>query len=690
MCFMAPTYQLSSVDGPCDQWATAVTTPRPAGQRGSRSGVPPLLPGNHQRADRQRCARNDSDQLTTTSSTSNTLQPATGKMGLKTTIIGTVLATLAANPATAAQPRAARPIPAPMRDLVWGKLNFLHTTDTHGWHAGHLQESQYSADWGDYVSFAEHMRQKADDLGVDLLLVDTGDRVEGNGLYDASSPKGKYYYDIYKEQDVDVICTGNHELYIASTADREYERTVENFRGRYVASNLDYVKGDGERVEMAQRYRRFRTKNQGVEVVAMGFLFDFGGNANNTVVKRVGDVVREGWFQRLMREEEKPDLWLVIGHVGVQMEEFKTVFGEIRRWNGDAPILFFGGHVHVRDATSYDERSFAMASGRYFETIGWMSVDGAIKKAEEDSKGERGLSFHRRYIDNNLLGLHHHSGLNASTFHTEHGKNVTSMIAKARKELELDYTFGCAPQDYWMTRSPYPGPDSIYTLLEEEVIPDIAVNPKRKDVPRLVIANTGAIRFDIFKGAFTRDSTYITSPFLSVLNYIPDVPYHAAKKVIKLLNNAGKIMADAHMDNEFMAIPEQLSIRESIIYDTPANPFSEDGIQKPMGQHGHEEPFLVEGYTTRDDIGDDGDDALHSRINFYVVPNCIQSELSFPEEGEPETVDLVFFDFIQPWVLMALKFSGAVYTDKDVTLYVEGTFTELFAGWIEDNWPAKC
>ena len=40
----------------------------------------------------------------------------------------------------AAQPSAASPVSAPIRGLPWGQLNFLHTTDTHGWHAGHLQE----------------------------------------------------------------------------------------------------------------------------------------------------------------------------------------------------------------------------------------------------------------------------------------------------------------------------------------------------------------------------------------------------------------------------------------------------------------------------------------------------------------------------------------------------------------------
>ncbi len=40
----------------------------------------------------------------------------------------------------AAQPTAPKPIAAPLRDLEWGQLNFLHTTDVHGWHGGHLQE----------------------------------------------------------------------------------------------------------------------------------------------------------------------------------------------------------------------------------------------------------------------------------------------------------------------------------------------------------------------------------------------------------------------------------------------------------------------------------------------------------------------------------------------------------------------
>ncbi|OIW31037.1 hypothetical protein CONLIGDRAFT_297748 [Coniochaeta ligniaria NRRL 30616] len=616
-------------------------------------------------------------------------------MALVATLLGGVLASVA----RAAQPGAASPVAAPMRDLQWGQLNFLHTTDTHGWHGGHLQESQYSADWGDYISFAHHLRKRADDEGRDLLLVDTGDRVEGNGLYDASDPKGKYYFDIYREQDVDIICTGNHELYQASTAEGEHRRTVPNFKSNYLASNLDYIDPkSGERIPMARRYKKFQTKNQKIDIVAFGFLFDFTGHANNTVVKKVRDTIKEEWFQQAIRE--KPDLFVVIGHVGVRMQEFEDIYTAIRKQNWHTPIAFFGGHAHVRDAVSFDDKAFAIASGRYMETIGWMSVDGIATKAAAENKALSGVTFKRRYIDNNLLGLYHHSGLDRDSFPTEHGRNVIKMIATARKELDLDYTYGCAPRDLWMTRSPYPSEDSIYSWLEGEVLPDVVVNEERKEKSRLAILNTGAIRFDIFKGPFTTDTTFIVSPFLSVLNYIPDVPYPVAKGVIDLLNNAGQILDAASetpdgpgpLDSRFMAIPEQFAITKSIIherkdYSAASLEQSSEG-QKPLGDDddSSRKPALVGGYTTVDDLGEDGDDAVHSPLDFYTVPNCVQAEISFPIEGEPDTVDLVFLDFIQPWVLLALKFSGGDYGAKDVSLYKNGSFTDLMAGWIKENW----
>jgi 2',3'-cyclic-nucleotide 2'-phosphodiesterase (5'-nucleotidase family) len=77
------------------------------------------------------------------------------------------------------QPDAQNATNQPKAPLEWGQINFLHTTDTHGWLEGHIKEQNYGADWGDYVSFTKGMKKKARKLGVDLLLVDTGVRTCG-------------------------------------------------------------------------------------------------------------------------------------------------------------------------------------------------------------------------------------------------------------------------------------------------------------------------------------------------------------------------------------------------------------------------------------------------------------------------------------------------------------------------------
>ena len=103
------------------------------------------------------------------------------------------------------QPEAQNATTAPRGPLAWGQLNFLHTTDTHGWLEGHLKEQNYGADWGDFVSFTRHMKHKAGNLGVDLLLIDTGDLHDGNGLSDASKPNGALSNLIFENIDYDVL-----------------------------------------------------------------------------------------------------------------------------------------------------------------------------------------------------------------------------------------------------------------------------------------------------------------------------------------------------------------------------------------------------------------------------------------------------------------------------------------------------
>jgi 2',3'-cyclic-nucleotide 2'-phosphodiesterase (5'-nucleotidase family) len=90
------------------------------------------------------------------------------------------------------------PISPPSRPLVWGDVNIIHTTDSHGWLLGHQKSSfpepnyryvcvyyvgahnypdrlpfffENSGDFGDFASFVAHMKELAIVRGVFSLVV---------------------------------------------------------------------------------------------------------------------------------------------------------------------------------------------------------------------------------------------------------------------------------------------------------------------------------------------------------------------------------------------------------------------------------------------------------------------------------------------------------------------------------------
>ena len=586
----------------------------------------------------------------------------------------------------ARQPSAPEAYAAPLRDLHFGQVNFLHTTDTHGWHAGHLLEPSYSADWGDYIDFAARLREKLEAEGKDLLLVDTGDRIEGNGLYDGSRPRGKYTFGIVEAQPIDLICSGNHELYKISSSENEYLETVPHYKHNYLASNIDIQDPEtGDIVPLAPRFKKFTTPKQGIRIMSFAFLYNFQRNSDNTIIHTVEEAIKEKWFQVAIRDREV-DLIVIIGHAAVRSDEFKAIYEAIRQVQWDTPIQFFGGHYHIRDYKKFDSKSYALASGRFMETIGFQSIDG-LTSHDTEPHAEKAVTFFRRYIDNNLYSFYHHSGHNESTFHSQRGQNVSKMIADDRHKLNLDTTFGCAPRNLWMSRARYPSNDSIFTWLEERMLPEAINDTTRDNKARLILLNTGAIRFDIFKGQFTKDSTYIVSPFTSAFHYIPDVPYKKAKNLLRLLNSGGEILEQVDPTLQLFALapPEQFGA-------------SDVGVDHVTDLRGSRQAqlrgsaTLMPGYTTHDDAGKDGDDTMHSPISFYRVPNCVQATVN-PKGSDLEeaTVDLVFNEFIQPYALLGLRFLGLDYSDHDVLDYMNNeSFTDLLSNWIASNWADNC
>lgn len=494
---------------------------------------------------------------------------------------------------------------------------------------------------------------------------------------------------------MDVVTSGNHELYLKNTSKREYNEMVPDYKNAYIASNLDVrdpkAKDDnGEYTAMAPRYRILTTKNLKLRVLAMGFVYDFHKNAPNTRVQDVEETIKEEWFQDAIREKNV-DLFLIAGHVPVRAsKEYDALYNAIRKVKWDAPIVFFGGHTHIRDFKKWESKAMGIESGRYMETLGFLSIDG-LGSHNDDGKGDvaakKGLKYDRLYLDNNLYSLQHHSGTNKSTFPTELGQNVSTMIHEARKNLTLDHTYGCAPHDFWLNRAPFPSKDSILTLLGDKIIADTFNT--RKD-PAIVLTNSGAMRFDIFKGPFTIDTTFLVSPFTSGFRMIKNVDTKIAAQVLSILNNEGPIplkdlLALAGSDDGTSA-PRLHDLL------APFPPASKATLNTAPQLPLKIDPSPIPGYTTTDDLGSAGDDTIHQKIQFFDVPNCIGTNVHVDpgnKDNAPEKVDLIYNEFIQDWVLLALKYLGASYGEENTRDELEGkSMTDVISGWVEGNW--KC
>ncbi|KAK1589959.1 calcineurin-like phosphoesterase [Colletotrichum navitas] len=620
-----------------------------------------------------------------------------------------------------AQPDSQAAVDAPRGPLSWGQLNFLHTTDTHGWLEGHIREQNYGADWGDFVSFVKHMRQKADDLDVDLLVVDTGDLHDGAGLSDATGVSsyangtgvnGKLSNPIFENLNYDVLAIGNHELYVSAIAYETFNQFAKVYGDRYLTSNVQIRNPQTGMLEYIGKQYRYFTTPKGLRIMAFGVLFDFTGNSDASVITTAATMVTQPWFLNAVNYTEPIDLFLVVGHNPVRPTQssstLKTVFNAIRAVRPDTPIQFFGGHTHIRDFAVYDDKSTALESGRYCETVGWLSMTGikssnykgslypegvphpaqkAINVASKtassslsSSTGDSGITYFRRYLDWNTLTFEYHAvGSQAKAFNTTKGTSVSQNITATRKQLNLTTLYGCAPQTWCIDCAPFRSNASIFSLVSTALAATV-VTEERATTPRIIIANTGHLRFDLAEGPFDYDSSFIVSPFTDGFQYIPDVPWSLASQVTQGLesgNYPSKRKRSLSADSfGFSQANPALSAVDGCI-DPPV---TNDHFAKRSYAGGRivRRQTVTPGYTTSDDFGTDGDDTAHSKITRYDLPDFIQVNASVPDDGsisDDTKVDLIFLDFVANSVISVLRSLGANYTSKDTSYYLPSTFT---------------
>ncbi|KAF9463557.1 Metallo-dependent phosphatase-like protein [Collybia nuda] len=574
-------------------------------------------------------------------------------------------------------------ITPPSRPLEWGDINIIHTTDSHGWLLGHQKpsfpEPNYSGDFGDFASFVAHMKEKAIERDVDLLLVDSGDLHDGTGLTDGFAPGGVDAHDaneFFKQLPYDLLAIGNHELYIYDNALDMHQNFAPRFNGRYLSSNVNITitdkHGKSTSVPVGSRFAKFKTR-KGRKITSLGVLFDFTDNTANTTVQKVVDMVKEKWFHDAIKEE--PDLFLLAGHMPVSNDDWPLVFDAIRAVHPLTPIMILGGHTHIRDCIQPDGRSMALESGRYMETVGWMSAKLGHKGSKEN------ITFSRRYLDPNRVTYEFHTGRQNQQFETARGKSISAGLTNLAKKFDLSFLFGTAPQDFTLSQAPFPSQGSLLSLLIDAVLPvALAVNNTRASIPNIILTNSGSQRFDIYSGPFTKNDQLTVSPFADAFLYIPNITLSVANKILPVLNNEGeqrrsiaelKARDDAlyglgYVDKRYMGWLEEMDRRYGMERRAAAN--------------------LTLGYVTHDSCPGVGDDTPHAPLPFNRAPAFVGS--APPDVADDTPIDLVFVDFISSQLLTILNGlqSAKTYTAADVQPYSPLLANEVFGVYAQEKW----
>lgn len=541
--------------------------------------------------------------------------------------------------------------PSPFRrPLVWGDINFLHTTDTHGWYGGHQHQESYSGNWAQFISFAEHMKERARANNQDLLLIDSGDRHDGNGLSDLTSPNGALLLPIFVKQKYDILTIGNHEMYLWENFFQERYFVAEHFADHYISTNVEF-EVDGEFEPIGQRYKYFETEVNHHRILAFGFLFNFTRNCNGSRVIPMRDVSELQWFLDVLESHlDKVDLIVINGHTPITptWDEFYLVHQVIRKYYPNTKIQYFGGHSHIRDFRVFDGLLTGIQSGRFCETVGWLSINmnNTLKTPITDI-------FHRSYIDFNPLSFMFHSGIDSiDEFMTPNGNEVKALIHDVKKELNLGTLIGYVPENFYVDRVPQSHPQNLFKLLSDKVLPLLDYNSTVLE--RLIIINTGSVRYDLFKGAYTLDTHYIVSPFRNKWVKLT-VPKHVAIRISHFLNSGRYInfkLLPLHHQYETLR-----QMRVEALHQVNGG-FNEE-VKEQL-----EVEKLTHGYVTNDDFGNSGDDTPHIPVGYHYVPNVVESRQFFNEFRGDELCDVIFYDFISSNIYWALNAMGYPVNQK--------------------------
>ncbi|KAJ3283613.1 hypothetical protein HDU79_008926 [Rhizoclosmatium sp. JEL0117] len=543
--------------------------------------------------------------------------------------------------------------------LPWSELNFLSTTDIHGFvngQGGNMQ-GQYSANFADFAVFVDNMKAKAAEKGVELFLIDCGDQHDGTVLSDNIKAPGQTVdaqltLPAIRMADYDVLSIGNHEMYTNDIIDQVTNEVAPSWKGRFITGNT-YSTATGKPV--GAKVRQF-VGTQGTKVTAFGFVFQtFNQAGSNIKLTNVTDEVKQSWFTDAV--SQPADLFILGGHIALRNQfgntdkansiEWDAAIKAIRAINPTTPIAVFGGHYHLRDFKNMGVKAYGISAGRYMETVAFMSMT------------KDGSKVDRRYLDANVPTYNFHLGRDenaplANT--TEKGNMMLKIIANAAAVTNSSLVVGKAPQDYYLSRVGINDTNSLYKLVGDYMAPTW-----QKPAPAnslYAIMNSGGLRYDIFAGDVTLDAAFQATPFNNKLILVPDVPFSAIKNFARDMEEYEKTIA-FHRRGDGSTCTATL------------------------------------GYVTTDDLSatNPGDDTLHCAISNVKNPNyAVYSPRVLPCAPLDQKWDLIFVDYIEKDVkaVLAKYYNISTPAKGQSPQYIPGKASaDLFTDLAQKFWQPK-
>lgn len=417
--------------------------------------------------------------------------------------------------------------------LPFGDINLLVVSDVHSFVGGHPHEIDRNADYGDFYSFHERLKEYCNDKKqADLWLLNNGDFLHGTGL--AMDGNATSLFPIIQSIPWDGYTMGNHEAMYSAVLHNLRESLVPSLNGNYITSNVvwkETMEPFGERFRLLQ--------GQFSSILLLGFLYEMDSPSETIQVERIEDVLQQAWFLDALTDNEY-DAIVVLAHMDQDDSLLDDIYENIRAHvDSKMPIQFITGHTHRRryaDHIKKDRFARKMQPGGQFDTIGFVSIP-KFTNAQSDEAGDVDEQFGYKFLNTSKTVLHDTMSLRPDQpLLVPRGEEISKMIQETRQTLGLDQVVACPGRDYFRNVT-LQHPDSLWRLWREHVVPT-QIFQKGED--RLILVGKETFQYDLRGSgkddAMTLDDVVAIAPFMEKVIYIGEVPDWMVRRLNQTLN----------------------------------------------------------------------------------------------------------------------------------------------------------